>query len=55
MLLFLSECLDLKKYVDAVSPALDRQSVLEMYIPCPDFKTPISDDCFHVSWSRFPV
>ena len=36
-------------HVDAVGPALGRQSVLQVYPPCPDYKTPISGDCFDLT------
>ena len=36
-------------HVDAVGPALGWQSVLQVYPPCPDYKTPISGDCFDLT------
>ena len=35
--------------VDAVGPALGRQSVLQVYPPCPDYKTPISGVSFNLT------
>ena len=37
-------------HVDAVGPALGGQLVLQANPLCTDFKTPISGDCFHVSF-----
>ena len=36
-------------HVDAVGPALGRRSVLQVYLPCPDYKTPISGDWFDLA------
>ena len=36
-------------HVDAVVPALGRQSVLQVYPPCPDYKTPISGNFFDLN------
>ena len=34
---------------DAVGPALGRQSGAAGITPCPDYKTPISGDCFDLT------
>ena len=38
-----------KGRLNAVGPALGRQAVMQVYPPCPDYKTPISGDCFDLT------